>query len=53
MRNPDGTISLGEYEDVTLIPYFLWANRGEGEMRVWLPYKETSAKPSPAPTIFS
>lgn len=21
---------------LTLIPYFLWANRGEGEMRVWL-----------------
>ncbi|MCJ7820200.1 MAG: glycoside hydrolase family 127 protein, partial [Bacteroidales bacterium] len=53
VRNPDGTISLGEYEDVILIPYFLWANRGGGEMRVWLPYKETSAKPSPAPTIFS
>ena len=26
------------YEDcrVTLLPYFQWANRGEGEMRVWL-----------------
>ena len=22
--------------DLTLIPYFAWANRGEGEMRVWL-----------------
>ncbi|AOZ95410.1 glycoside hydrolase GH127 family [Butyrivibrio hungatei] len=27
-----------EYEDVTLelIPYYTWANRGEGEMRVWI-----------------
>ena len=27
-----------EYEDVeiTLIPYYAWANRGEGEMEVWV-----------------
>lgn len=27
------------YEDVTLrfIPYYAWANRGEGEMQVWVP----------------
>jgi hypothetical protein len=23
--------------DLTLIPYFAWGNRGEGEMTVWLP----------------
>ena len=23
--------------EITLIPYFAWANRGKGEMRVWLP----------------
>jgi DUF1680 family protein len=23
---------------VTAIPYFAWANRGKGEMAVWLPY---------------
>ena len=22
---------------LTMIPYYAWANRGEGEMRVWLP----------------
>ena len=22
--------------ELRLIPYFAWANRGEGEMRVWL-----------------
>lgn len=25
---------------LTLIPYFTWANRGEGEMRVWITEKE-------------
>ncbi|MBO7096428.1 MAG: hypothetical protein J6V94_05655, partial [Lachnospiraceae bacterium] len=27
-----------EYDDVelTFIPYYTWANRGEGEMRVWV-----------------
>ncbi len=24
--------------DLTLIPYFSWGNRGEGEMTVWLPF---------------
>jgi len=24
---------------ITLIPYYTWANRGENEMRVWLPVK--------------
>jgi hypothetical protein len=37
-RNPDGTITLGDYEEITLIPYHLWNNRGAGEMRVWLPF---------------
>ena len=26
-----------EHRDVTLLPYFAWANRGEGAMRVWIP----------------
>ncbi len=37
-RNPDGTVSMGDYEEITLIPYHLWNNRGAGEMRVWLPF---------------
>ncbi len=24
---------------ISLIPYYAWANRGDGEMAVWLPYK--------------
>ncbi len=26
-------------EDLTLIPYHLWSNRGQGEMKVWFPIK--------------
>jgi hypothetical protein len=25
-------------QTITAIPYFAWANRGRGEMRVWIPY---------------
>ncbi len=35
------------------IPYYAWANRGRGEMAVWLPDKETAARPLPFPTIAS
>jgi hypothetical protein len=35
----------------TAIPYYAWANRGRGEMIVWLPTSEASAKPTAAPTI--
>ncbi len=35
----------------TAIPYYAWANRGAGEMLVWLPYAESAARPLPLPTI--
>ena len=34
----------------TLIPYCTWANRGKGEMEVWLPNAEASARPTPLAT---
>jgi len=37
----------------TAIPYFAWANRGRGEMEVWLADTETSARPLPFPSIAS
>jgi hypothetical protein len=37
----------------TAIPYYAWANRGPGEMLVWLPNRETSARPQPLPTLAS
>ncbi len=38
---------------LTVIPYYTWANRGRGEMLVWLPNSEASAKPLPQPTFAS
>jgi DUF1680 family protein len=33
------------------IPYYAWANRGKGEMLVWLPRTEADATPRPYPTL--
>ena len=30
-----------EKMSLRLIPYFAWANRGEGEMRVWIPARQS------------
>jgi DUF1680 family protein len=33
------------------IPYYAWANRGKGEMEVWIADQMASAKPAPFPTL--
>jgi uncharacterized protein len=33
------------------IPYYAWANRGRGQMIVWIPRADAHAKPAPYPTI--
>jgi DUF1680 family protein len=33
------------------IPYYAWANRGRGEMIVWIPRVEDVARPLPFPTL--
>ena len=40
-RKADGKLGI---RDVTLrmIPYYSWANRGEGKMRVWIPTELSS-----------
>ncbi len=38
-------------QDFTAIPYSTWANRGRGQMMVWLPNSEANAKPLPYPTV--
>ena len=38
-------------QDFTAIPYYAWANRGRGEMLVWIPNNEANARPQPFPTI--
>lgn len=40
-------------QEVVAIPYYSWANRGSGEMEVWIPFEESAARPMPAPTIAS
>ena len=38
-------------QEFTSIPYYAWANRGSGQMIVWLPENEASARPAPFPTL--
>jgi len=40
-------------QDFTAIPYYAWANRGPGEMLVFIPNREASARPQPLPTLAS
>jgi len=35
----------------TAIPYCTWANRGRDEMVVWIPDRQSAARPSPWPTL--
>ena len=49
----DESISVSEDKPLKLIPYYLWNNRGAGEMRVWLPTKKEASRPLPAPTLAS
>ena len=62
---PDGTFSLittgfgfneqdqsevlRKEQEITAIPYYLWANRGNAEMAVWIPYEESKVTPQPNP----
>lgn len=48
----DGTVEENSQPFVA-IPYFAWANRGPGEMTVWLPTDAEQASPAMLPTIAS
>jgi uncharacterized protein len=48
----DGRIQK-ESAPLTAIPYYAWANRGRGEMAVWMARQETAARPLPFPTLAS
>jgi len=41
----DGKIVSRGPHDFMAVPYFAWANRGPGEMAVWLPRTESALKP--------
>jgi len=51
-KNLDGGIDRAAVS-LTAIPYYSWANRGKGEMMVWIPVEETASQALPAPTIAS
>jgi hypothetical protein len=38
---------LKNQQQFTAIPYYAWANRGRGQMTVWIPETEAAAKPAP------
>lgn len=50
-----GANAVGQVERqaraLTAIPYYAWANRGKGEMMVWVPRSEASALVKPFPTL--
>ncbi|MEE4114962.1 MAG: beta-L-arabinofuranosidase domain-containing protein, partial [Marinilabiliaceae bacterium] len=39
--------------DITAVPYFAWAHRGDREMAVWIPIRDEAAVPLHYPTIAS
>ena len=41
----------GTGQPFTAIPYYAWANRGRGEVLVWIPRAESAARPTPWPTV--
>lgn len=50
--NQQGTVDRRQ-QVFTAIPYYAWANRGAGEMTVWLPNDVANARPQPFPTTVS
>jgi DUF1680 family protein len=46
----DGTVTKHE-QPFMAIPYATWANRGRGQMAVWLARVDAAARPTPYPTI--
>jgi DUF1680 family protein len=40
-------------ETFTAIPYYAWANRGPGQMEVWIANRESAVHPTPYPSIAS
>lgn len=49
--NTENGKMIATEQDFKAIPYFAWANRGAGEMQVWIASKASAARPLPLPTI--
>jgi hypothetical protein len=52
INTEDGNM-IDTEQDFKAIPYYAWANRGAGEMQVWIAVKATAARPLSFPTIAS
>lgn len=50
LRDKEGRV-VTEDKLLTAIPYYAWANRGSGEMAVWIPRTIESTRPLPPTTI--
>jgi uncharacterized protein len=53
MESSSGNSIESKTKDVTAIPYYTWANRGNTEMQVWIPYDSSVVRPLKQPTISS
>jgi uncharacterized protein len=51
-RTQSGSVTKSE-QDFVAIPYATWANRGRGQMSVWLARTDGAARPTPFPTVAS
>ena len=51
VRRDENNNIIEENKHLTAIPYYAWANRGSGEMAVWIPRTSESARPLPPSTI--
>jgi uncharacterized protein len=49
-KTEDGSVTKSE-QDFMAIPYATWANRGRGQMNVWLARADSAARPTPFPTV--
>jgi DUF1680 family protein len=52
-RSEDGISTVTGETVMTAVPWFAWANRGEGEMSVWMPRDQSKVVIPPAPSIAS
>jgi DUF1680 family protein len=48
----DGKLERSE-ESFTAIPYYAWANRGPGQMEVWIADEQSAVHPAPYPSLAS
>lgn len=53
LKQTESGIQATGNETFTAIPYYAWANRGAGEMQVWLATKTEVARPLQMPTLSS